>query len=570
MKSGQIPEGGQQKGVAKTQATFGSGFQGGFLMKAPAKPAKADPAKGKAELRPEPQPGAVASTAAAVAAAAVAAAAVASASGTEGPAPGAMPVPDAAPVAMPVAPVAMARVQVVEAEIGDTEDDQPHPDAAVGVCVRLRISKALLKALWAGLKKLKKFVPSHDLETAVRVMVGQGVREVAARQECPLDGLRLTFRTAFYNNNPDRMTATARTIDVIITARAQRLEFHALLTQMGGRLAVDFKVGGVTFGEVVELTRGDVREPSFAVIADIGNVDDEEECKDAIAAMAARRELGGVEFTHVGQADVNTFGSYVSFETGEETPDVPDLGWRLVKTGATARYEVMPPRFWKAAAQEQRFMLVRRPGEHGTSVNTWVKVRLVRLRQGQLLEPPPQWRARIIVEEEVHVAGAALTAAAQATAAQAAAAEAAAAEAAAAEAAAVQAAAQAMAAQAAAAQVAAGSAALAAAAASRAMAAQAAVAAGTVVEVVAVQAATAETLTETAPGSSRRRPRSVNGSPARELSKRPGRGGHDDHTDGRKAIRVPVEPEVSDVDVDPESQSSLGGLLEDMGLDEKQ
>ena len=554
MKSGQIPEGGQQKGVAKTQATFGSGFQGGFLMKAPAKPATADPAKGKAELRPEPQPGAVASTAAAVAAAAVAAAAVASASGTEGPAPGAMPVPDAAPVAMPVAPVAMARVQVVEAEIGDTEDDQPHPDAAVGVCVRLRISKALLKALWAGLKKLKKFVPSHDLETAVRVMVGQGVREVAARQECLLDGLRLTFRTAFYNNNPDRMTATARTIDVIITARAQRLEFHALLTQMGGRLAVDFKVGGVTFGEVVELTRGDVREPSFAVIADIGNVDDEEECKDAIAAMAARRELGGVEFTHVGQADVNTFGSYVSFETGEETPDVPDLGWRLVKTGATARYEVMPPRVWKTA-QEQRFMLVRRPGEHGTSVNTWVKVRLVRLRQGQLLEPPPQWRARRIVEEEVHVAGAALTAAAQA---------------AAAEAAAVQAAAQAMAAQAAAAQVAAGSAALAAAAASRAMAAQAAVAAGTVVEVVAVQAATAETLTETAPGSSRRRPRSVNGSPARELSKRPGRGGHDDHTDGRKAIRVPVEPEVSDVDVDPESQSSLGGLLEDMGLDEEQ
>ena len=83
------------------------------------------------------------------------------------------------------------------------------------------------------------------------------------------------------------------------------------------------------------------------------------------------------------------------------------------------------------------------------------------------------------------------------------------------------------------------------------------------VGVLVVQAATAETLTETPPGGTRRRPRSVNGSPAREFTKRPGRGGHNEHLDGRKAIRVLVEPDASDVDVDPESQSSLGGLLED-------
>ena len=47
-------------------------------------------------------------------------------------------------------------------------------------------------------------------------------------------------------------------------------------------------------------------------------------------------------------------------------------------------------------------------------------------------------------------------------------------------------------------------------------------------------------------------------------------GGHNEHLDGRKAIRVLVEPDASDVDVDPESQSPLGGLLEDMGLDEEE
>ena len=240
MKSGAIPESGQKRGGGKTQTTFASGLKGGFLTKPQAKP-KAEPAKAEAEPRPAPQPGAAAVTAAAVAVAAADADA-------EGPAPGAMPVPAAAAVAMPVAPMPQVRAQVVEAEIGDTEEDQPPPNAADGACVRVRISKALLKALWASLTKLKKFVPSHNLETAVRLLVGIGVRDAAARQDCLLDGLRLRFQPGFYNENPDRMTVTARTVDLVITAREKRLEFLALLTRLGGRLAVDFKVGGVTFG----------------------------------------------------------------------------------------------------------------------------------------------------------------------------------------------------------------------------------------------------------------------------------------------------------------------------------
>ena len=168
MKSGAIPESGQKRGGGKTQTTFASGLKGGFLTKPQAKPAKAEPAKAEAEPRPAPQPGAAAVTAAAVAVAAADADA-------EGPAPGAMPVPAAAAVAMPVAPMPQVRAQVVEAEIGDTEEDQPPPNAADGACVRVRISKALLKALWASLTKLKKFVPSHNLETAVRLLVGIGV-----------------------------------------------------------------------------------------------------------------------------------------------------------------------------------------------------------------------------------------------------------------------------------------------------------------------------------------------------------------------------------------------------------
>ena len=138
------------------------------------------------------------------------------------------------------------KAQVVESEIGDTEEDQRPPNAADGACVRLRISKALLKGLWASLTKLKKFVPSHNLETAVRLLVGIGVRDAAARQDCLLDGLRLRFQPGFYstNENPDRMTVTARTVDLVITAREKRLEFLALLTRLGGRLAVDFKAGG--------------------------------------------------------------------------------------------------------------------------------------------------------------------------------------------------------------------------------------------------------------------------------------------------------------------------------------
>ena len=99
---------------------------------------------------------------------------------------------------------------------------------------------------------------------------------------------------------------------------------------------------------------------------------DRQMCKDAIADMAKRKDLGPVEFLHISRADVNTVGPYESCELHEEAPLLSELGWRQEKTGTTVSYEVMSPLFWEKT-QEQRFMLVRSQGENGVSVNTWLK-----------------------------------------------------------------------------------------------------------------------------------------------------------------------------------------------------
>ena len=145
-------------------------------------------------------------------------------------------------------------------------------------------------------------------------------------------------------------------------------------------------------------------------------------CKDAIADMAKRKDLGPVEFLHISRADVNTVGPYESCELHEEAPLLSELGWRQEKTGTTVSYEVMSPLFWEKT-QEQRFMLVRSQGENGVSVNTWLKVRLVRVRPGEMPAHPLPWLvdalARGVEERQVAAAKAAAAKAVQAVAAKA-------------------------------------------------------------------------------------------------------------------------------------------------------
>ena len=370
----------EQGGKAKQQATLG-GLKGGFLNTQP-------PAWPKSRA---------ASTAAAVAAAAAPpAAAVAEAEEADA---GANPVPEAAPVAAPVAPVPPA--QVVTAAIDERIEDQP--SAAVIGTLRMRLPKDFLKGVWKLVRK--KWVPSHTFATLVRNIVAQAVREAAVGHGFVVSELGLVFQDGFFNTNQE-WNVMARMVDFEFGAEEQLAALHGVMDQLGGVLPVDLKIGGVRFGADLERTRGTVREPSWTLIVNLFN-EKRLMCKDAIARMAASKGLGPVEFSHIGRADANTFGPYESCELNEEAPLLRELGWRQEKTGTTVSYQVMSPLFWETS-QEQRFMLVRSQGANGVSVNTWLKVRLVRVRPGEMPAQPLPWLVDALARrvEEIQVAAA--------------------------------------------------------------------------------------------------------------------------------------------------------------------
>ena len=162
-------------------------------------------------------------------------------------------------------------------------------------------------------------------------------------------------------------------------------------------MSVDLAVGGTVFVAMVELTRGEIREPSFVLVVDLGRVDNRTACIDGIADTVADFGLFGLELAPVSPADDITLCPHMRCETNEEIKYIPELGYRRTATG----YQLMPHRFW-VTAQEPRFMRVQHGDKDGKWVTVWLRISLTRLRPGQVGRLPevlPDALARIVDEE---------------------------------------------------------------------------------------------------------------------------------------------------------------------------
>ena len=488
-----------------------------------------------------------------------------------------MPSPEGAKEADP--PVVIVRQPRPEAEYGVVVDGPVAPNAPPAR-LRMTIPKAMWTAVWEGLRGLSKkgFVSSHKLREAMTILTTERIRAVAKTRGCGLGQICPHFDYKFFNRNVWDMPVAARTIKFEIIEEEEEAAFNILLDSVGGRLDLDFKIDGAIFRVVLERTRGEIREPSVEMIVDLSFVP-RKRCKDAIAELLYSKGLGGTEFSPVSPTGPLASTPYVSVELPMEARYLPDAAYRRVGPG----FEAMPKSFWDAA-QETRYMRLQWCGLDGMWESSWVPVVFAPIRSravGRLPDPESRqpWLAKAI-EVEVLVAAAAVAAGPVAVA-PAAAAPAAAAPAAAAPAAAgvavttvvVAAAAAPMVSldRVAAARLATDRAALARRAATPPLASL--VGDGT----VAVQGAATETWERPLIGHRR----GAEESPAREMATRSGKGERVADTGGRKARRVTAEPDTSALDLtereteeeyedrhdlDPMSQSLLGGLLEDMAL----
>ena len=503
-----------------------------------------------------------------------------------------MPSPEGAKEADP--PVVIVRQPRPEAEYGVVVDGPVAPNAPPAR-LRMTIPKAMWTAVWEGLRGLSKkgFVISHKLREAMTILTTERIRAVAKTRGCGLGQICPHFDYKFFNRNVWDMAVAARTIKFEIIEEEEEAAFNILLDSVGGRLDLDFKIDGAIFRVVLERTRGEIREPSVEMIVDLSFVP-RKRCKDAIAELLYSKGLGGTEFSPVSPTGLLASTPYVSVELPMEARYLPDAAYRRVGPG----FEAMPKSFWDAA-QETRYMRLQCCGLDGMWESSWVPVVFAPIRSravGRLPDPESRqpWLTKAI-EVEVLVAAAAV-AAGPVAAAPAAAAPAVAAPAAAAPAVAAPAAAAPAAAAPAAASVAVTTVVVAAAAATMvsldrvaaahlatdraALARRAAspllaslVGDGT----VAVQGAATETWERPLIGHRR----GAEESPTREMATRSGKGERVADTGGRKARRVTAEPDTSALDLtareteeeyedrhdlDPMSQSLLGGLLEDMAL----
>ena len=478
-----------------------------------------------------------------------------------------MPSPEGAKEADP--PVVIVRQPRPEAEYGVVVDGPVAPNAPPAR-LRMTIPKAMWTAVWEGLRGLSKkgFVRSHKLREAMTILTTERIRAVAKTRGCGLGQICPHFDYKFFNRNVWDMAVAARTIKFEIIEEEEEAAFNILLDSVGGRLDLDFKIDGAIFRVVLERTRGEIREPSVEMIVDLSFVP-RKRCKDAIAELLYSKGLGGTEFSPVSPTGLLASTPYVSVELPMEARYLPDAAYRRVGPG----FEAMPKSFWDAA-QETRYMRLQCCGLDGMWESSWVPVVFAPIRSravGRLPDPESRqpWLTKAI-EVEVLVAAAAV-AAGPVVAAPAAAAPAAASVAVTTVVVAAAAATMVSLDRVAAAHLATDRAALARWAASPLLASL--VGDGT----VAVQGAATETWERPLIGHRR----GAEESPAREMATRSGKGERVADTGGRKARRVTAEPDTSALDLtereteeeyedrhdlDPMSQSLLGGLLEDMAL----
>ena len=319
----------------------------------------------------------------------------------------AAPRPAAGPeVVKVVDPIVPARPRPV-AEYGVVVDGPVAPNVAP-VRLRLTIPRAMWSAVWGGLRGQNKkgFVTSHKLREMMTIVTTEYIRAAAKARGCILETIIPLFDHKFFNSNVWDMTVGARTIEVEIIDDDEAAAFNVLMDGVGGRLGLDFQIGEVIYGAVLERTRGEVREQCVEMTVDLRYAP-RERSKNEIAELFHSNGMGGIEVSPVSPVGLLSGTPFVSVELPIEALYLPDAAYRKFGKG----FEAMPKPFWDTSV-ETRYMRLQRCGLDREWESSWVPVvfTLIRSRTVAQLPAPesrPPWLAKAI---EVEVLAAAVAA----------------------------------------------------------------------------------------------------------------------------------------------------------------